>query len=277
VTHTPTGAGWLDTQQLEHLATRLVEQARLAGLAESVETRLLSALRAVHSQQQLQAQLEPLFYSVDWVRRSAASGCCPATVGRWLLLADQQGVGDALAALLTAYGEQVHCLYASRDTDSRIDKLLAQLAAPGTHPWRGVLHLWSLDADDLPANVEALQALLSRPSAPCCSGLFSSWLQQETNHVVGRLWLVTPGAQQLAEGKPLAARTKPAVGLGKVVALEHPEFFGGLVDLDPGAAAEASARALLQELGAGWQLRVSGEEAARRSWPGVGGSAMLPG
>ena len=80
------------------------------GLAESVESRLLSALRTVHSQQQLQDQLDRLFYSVDWIRQAQPAVAAPATAGRWLLLADQQGVGKALAALLTAYGEQVHSL-----------------------------------------------------------------------------------------------------------------------------------------------------------------------
>ena len=258
-THTATVANWLDTQALEHLATKLVEQAGLAGLAESVESRLLSALRTVHSQQQLQDQLDRLFYSVDWIRQAQPAVAAPATAGRWLLLADQQGVGDALAALLAAYGEQVRCVYASRDMDTRIDELLAQLAAPGTHPWRGVLHLWSLDANDLPADVEALQTLLEQTLASVLRVVQQLAAEQETNHVVGRLWLVTQGAQQLAEGEPLAVAQSPLWGLGKVVALEHPEFFGGLVDLDPGAEVEASARALLQEIGAGWQPHASDE------------------
>src|SRR6185436_20102657 len=62
-----------------------------------------------------------------------------------------------------------------------------------------------------------------------------------------RLWVVTSGAQPATKpGAALAAAAAPVWGFGRVVALEHPELWGGLVDLDP--ADPDPAAALLGEL-----------------------------
>jgi NAD(P)-dependent dehydrogenase (short-subunit alcohol dehydrogenase family)/acyl carrier protein len=52
-----------------------------------------------------------------------------------------------------------------------------------------------------------------------------------------RLWLMTRGAQAVGENcSALAVAQSPLWGLGRVIAQEHPTFWGGLVDLEPGAA-----------------------------------------
>lgn len=51
----------------------------------------------------------------------------------------------------------------------------------------------------------------------------------------GRLWLVTQGANAvgLEPGQAMQVATVPLWGLGKTIALEHPEHWGGLIDLAP--------------------------------------------
>jgi NAD(P)-dependent dehydrogenase (short-subunit alcohol dehydrogenase family)/acyl carrier protein len=59
-----------------------------------------------------------------------------------------------------------------------------------------------------------------------------------------RLWIVTRGAQAISgQARPLQLAQAPAWGFGRVMALEHPELWGGLIDLDP-----------LSETGAGDRL-----------------------
>jgi acyl carrier protein len=56
-----------------------------------------------------------------------------------------------------------------------------------------------------------------------------------------RLWLMTRGAQAAADTcSPVAVAQSPLWGLGRVIAQEHPTFWGGLVDLDPGASSRDS-------------------------------------
>ena len=53
-----------------------------------------------------------------------------------------------------------------------------------------------------------------------------------------RLWLITRGAQAAGEEpSPLSVAQSPLWGLGRVIAQEHPTFWGGLVDLEPGGIA----------------------------------------
>src|SRR5262249_52402401 len=63
----------------------------------------------------------------------------------------------------------------------------------------------------------------------------------------GELWIVTRGAQ-LVGGTDVAAEQAPLWGFGRVVAVEHPERWGGLIDLAPGMDAEAAAAAVLAEI-----------------------------
>src|SRR5439155_1740028 len=63
-----------------------------------------------------------------------------------------------------------------------------------------------------------------------------------------RLWLVTRGAQPAGPSpSSVAVAQAPLWGLGRVLALERPECWGGLVDLDPGEDADAAPR-LMEEL-----------------------------
>jgi NAD(P)-dependent dehydrogenase (short-subunit alcohol dehydrogenase family)/acyl carrier protein len=48
----------------------------------------------------------------------------------------------------------------------------------------------------------------------------------------GRLWIVTRGAQPVADA-PVTPAQSPLWGLGRVIAREHPDLWGGLIDLDP--------------------------------------------
>jgi acyl transferase domain-containing protein/acyl carrier protein len=62
-----------------------------------------------------------------------------------------------------------------------------------------------------------------------------------------RLWVVTRGAVAAAGTQTrIAVSQAPSWGLGRVLALEHPELWGGLIDLDPDADSEEMANCLLQ-------------------------------
>ena len=62
-----------------------------------------------------------------------------------------------------------------------------------------------------------------------------------------KLWVVTRGAQPAGQpvSRPAAA---PVWGLGRVIALEHPEIWGGLIDAGEQDDAETVARAVVREI-----------------------------
>ena len=69
--------------------------------------------------------------------------------GSWLLFADKAGVGEKLAQRLTARGERCTVVYATdlaADSREEMGRFLEPLLLAEGPPWRGVVHLWNLDA-----------------------------------------------------------------------------------------------------------------------------------
>ncbi len=179
------------------------------------------------------------FFTVAW-RPSPIPVPGPAT-GRWLLLADRGGVGDALAERLAALGGEARRIVHDPAGDDALRRALDE-------DWRGVVHLWSLDApvggrvsaEDLDAAVFDLG----------CLPVLSLVRRLAGREAPPRLWLVSRGAQA-AGGPVTSTAAAPLWGLGRSLALEHPELWGGLIDLDPEGDAAELAASLAVELTAG--------------------------
>ena len=206
---------------------------------------------------------EDWFYQVSWqpLEPPAASDeARPA--GNWLVLSDRQGVGEALAERLRAAGGQA--LAAAWDetcgqageTAYRVrpaaredfEWLLEEAGRRFQGRLDGVVSLWSLDAPSMQAadlpGLEQAQALTVAALLHLAQALGASRLQGAC-----RLVLVTRGAQALpgssAALEPLQA---PVWGFGRSLAAEFPEFWGALIDLDPGEGGEQAAGRLFREL-----------------------------
>ena len=172
----------------------------------------------------------------------------PDAGGTWLILADAGGLGEELATLLAASGDRcvlVHPAngFARRSDDAfKIDpaaphdyrRLLDHLADAGGPPLRGVVHLWSLDA--LPT--DRLTAAALATEAPGLAGSVLSLVQALTAARLPRpprLWLVSRAAQPVGDdGRHLELVAATVWGLGKVIALEHPEIWAGCSTWTPG-------------------------------------------
>ncbi len=176
----------------------------------------------------------------------------------WLILADAQGTGEALAAQLEQRGETAVLVFAGApyrqlaehrhaiDPDSPADYQRVVRSMPEVY---GVVHLWSLD---LPPEALALSGLTA--ARKTCGSLlqFVQTLLREGGQPPA-LWLATRDAQAVVAGdKVSGVAQSPLWGMGKVIALEHPELRCVCVDLDPGASPALCADALAAELaGAG--------------------------
>jgi myxalamid-type polyketide synthase MxaB len=203
-------------------------------------------------------------YRLDWQRCDLPQARPPAAPGTWLVFADRRGLGAQLRALLEAAGqrcvlvapgaqfEQIEpeLFQISPSADADFRRLLHEALPASAPPCRGALFLWPLD-DDTPAADDglALVELQERGSASVLR------LAQALPGLAGappQLWLVTRGTQQLAAAPGASIRPlhAPIWGLGRVIALEHPELRCARVDLAPEPAAD-EARLLSALLGAG--------------------------
>jgi acyl transferase domain-containing protein len=195
-------------------------------------------------------------YTIEWTP-STPTPAPTLEGGRWLIFTDADGVGAALAARLPAGGVLVHPgeryerlqpdRFRVRPGDREdLGRLIAEVIGGGG--CAGIVHLWSLDGrigpDATVSDVEAAQRL-------GCGSILSLVQALAATGGPGRLplWLVTRGVQ--AAGGALApdALTAATVwGLGRTLAVEHADLWGGLVDLDPASPAADTAALLAAQL-----------------------------
>ncbi|MEU1844085.1 type I polyketide synthase [Micromonospora sediminicola] len=215
-----------------HLAVQDDPEA-VAALAPAVPV-LSSWRRARHRD----ATLDGWSYRVVWEPVHPTPAL--ALTGRWLVVALDDPA--PWAAPLARAGADVDLLTVPADADrAALADLLRDHPEPG---WRGVLCV--LPAPDAPRP--------DAPAVPAGTALLLTLTQAlaDTGRS-GRLWCLTRGAVSVGGGEPLTDPYAAAAwGLGRVVALEQPDRWGGLVDLPAGDTPDrASADALLAVLADG--------------------------
>ncbi len=209
--------------------------------------------------------LDDCVYEVQWrnKKRAAApaAGLGSPSGGAWLVFGDRGGLGAALAARLAGRGQTavrvVHGegfvrvepdLY--RIDLASVDDLTALLreAFGKERPCRGVVHLSSLDA--APWEQSTAETLESDQRIGFSSAVaLAQTIVRQSWRDKPRLWLVTQGAQSVEGGPVTGVAQAPIWGLGRTIALEHPELECTLVDLDPARGAD-QADDLLGEIAA---------------------------
>ncbi|MCB0108600.1 MAG: acyltransferase domain-containing protein, partial [Caldilineaceae bacterium] len=234
------------------LAARL---GRLGQFTPEQQTFLSSALELLvheHQQEQLTAQLAVAdwFYESVWRPQSRVEAGATAVVtketdlGCWLIFADQGGMGEALADHLAQQGQRPLLVYATHGESCQRNDCwylnptqladFQQVVESLTHEQslHQIVYLWGLDTPEAEAQDDG--AALLQNSIQRCGGVLHLMqaVTAQTYLLQGRVWLVTRGAVSIQD-EPVAVAQTPLWGLGKVVALEHPQVWGGMFDLSP--------------------------------------------
>lgn len=173
----------------------------------------------------------------------------------WLILADDGGLGTALARQLEASGDSCQLLLcteviqnpetAQHDTlPEVIESLLKEMSSP----FYGIIHLWSLSTP-LPA-MDVLKSTELMPMLGTDSVLLLIQALARRHAGMPRLWLVTRGAMAVSSGEPIAVEQSPMWGLGKVISFELPELHCLRIDLDPQQSTEETVPLLFKQISA---------------------------
>ncbi|MFG2409862.1 type I polyketide synthase [Streptomyces brevispora] len=221
----PAGAAFweaVDQQDVAALADRL-------SVTETALGEVLPAMARWRRLHQERAALDNLRYRVVWQPATPPAASATGLDAPWLVaVAEGQAGTPAVTAILAALIERGASPYVIEAVpgQSRAD-LAARLAA---QPAAGVLSLLALDDRPEPAHphltrgltatVTLVQALADTPDAP-------------------RLWCATQSAVATSRSTELTAPQQSQLwGLGGGLALDHPDTWGGTVDLpaEPGPA-----------------------------------------
>jgi thioester reductase-like protein len=206
-------------QQLEKMAT--FSEAELALLP-----RLLEIMA-----QKGAGEFQDWLYEIQWVERlRQPSSVSLEASEHWLILADRTGKGDALAAKLRDRHQVCSVFYSD---DPNFDFLM--LSKPIDH----IVHLWSLEASSATLTIDQLKTAQSLGVSSVLN-LLQSVLKSGTQP---KFWLITQETIAI-ENQIVNPAQSPLWGLGKVIAIEYPQLWGGMIDVNGATSADA----LLTEL-----------------------------
>ncbi|MEU8502592.1 SDR family NAD(P)-dependent oxidoreductase, partial [Streptomyces lavendulae] len=227
-----------------------VENADLAALTATLDidadqplSALLPALSAWRHRRTEHSVVNTWRYGVTWKPLPAADVSARPS-GTWLVVTPEAGPDSGLPAVadaLRAQGADVREVAldpAVTDRGGVADRLRTALA--GDREAAGVVSLLALAEAPHPAH----------PAAPAGVLLTGTLVQALGDaEVDAPLWCLTSGAVATGPADRVRSAAQAQVwGLGRVIALEHPERWGGLVDL-PAAADGRTLDRLLAVLG----------------------------
>ncbi|MEM8664843.1 MAG: type I polyketide synthase, partial [Pseudomonadota bacterium] len=170
---------------------------------------------------------------VDWVAVPPPSVPTEATATQWIVAEDAHGTGKALSAQLVARGHTVEAVAPGPEQASEVVRLLAERREAG------LIH-FAYHPATLPAAAVRAPSPFATSEAvrDGCAAVLRA-----VKAMIGRrapVWLVTRGAQAVGENETPSLVEAPLWGFGRILAIEHPEMMGGLIDLDPANAGEAA-------------------------------------
>ncbi|GAB1639956.1 type I polyketide synthase [Krasilnikovia sp. MM14-A1259] len=192
-----------------------VDNGDLSGLADALDLPdqqvgdLMPALASWRRRAQDRSVTAGWRYQVSWAPLTEPDHV--RLTGRWLVVGAGQAA-EEVAAALTARGAVVVAIAGPADLSPAGDVA-------------GVVSLLGLDeapTPEFPEVPQGLAATLALVQALGAAGIGAP------------LWLVTRGAVAAGPGEALTSPVQAQIwGLGRVVALEHPDRWGGLIDLPP--------------------------------------------
>jgi acyl transferase domain-containing protein/acyl carrier protein len=221
-----------------------VEAQDVQALTETVPgdgeswQRVLPGLASWRRERRRAATIDSWRYQVGWT--PVATAQTVSLSGVWLLVVpaghDDPWI-DTVRETMTGHGAHVVPVpvpVATCDRDGLSGQLRQVLASVGDTPVAGVVSLLSLSQEPVPAHptlVDGVAATLLL-------------IQAVTDaEVPGRLWCVTTGAVSVDADDPIVSPVQAQVwGMARVVALEQPTRWGGVIDLPPLPGPQAAAR-----------------------------------
>jgi acyl transferase domain-containing protein/acyl-CoA synthetase (AMP-forming)/AMP-acid ligase II/alpha-beta hydrolase superfamily lysophospholipase len=208
----------------------------------------LKRARTAHPEVKSQNQLDYDTYFLEWQEKKETTAFSPLPRNRdncWLLFADSQGIADSLKRDLDNLQVKYVLIY-------RGDEY--QEIAPNTYSMKGenikevssllrsivkskkridnIVYFWGINQahEELGINeLQQQQSLSCRPLLNLIQALYKE-------AITAKIWLITRVNQAVLPNEKINVAQSPLWGLGRVIALEHPEYWGGIIDLEAEAA-----------------------------------------
>jgi acyl transferase domain-containing protein len=174
------------------------------------------------------------------VSLAAASGERETRARTWLILGRGDALSESFAQAVRDAGDP--CIVVTPPSAGDVRGLLADALGADLGDEPVLLDLWSASTGAHDGDAHDGDAALDE-TLRCEALLHALQSVLETRpERLPRIWVVTCGAQAIRSEELRSPASATIWGMGRVVALEHPELWGGLVDLDPDAPLADAAR-----------------------------------
>ncbi|TRW87916.1 SDR family NAD(P)-dependent oxidoreductase [Mycolicibacterium sp. 018/SC-01/001] len=208
---------------------RIDELAALLGSPGEQTRDILSKLAAQHNQQRDAQSITDARYEIRWDVLPPARADIPDTAS-WLVVGDDtdssRTASRTLIDALAARGDR-HSTIGLPATDAEEAALTDGLrAAVDDDPDLRILHIAAVD--DAPPSMRSLLRM-QHSVLPGTRRLFRAAAAADVRIPV---WVVTHGAQHVVAGDTVAPDQSCLWGFGRAAALEAPQMWGGLADLE---------------------------------------------
>jgi acyl transferase domain-containing protein/acyl carrier protein len=179
-------------------------------------------------------------HSVHWHERPIAPEVSSEEPGSWLVLMDEGGVGATFRASIEAAGGTCVAVTPACDFFEHSPNRFGVRTGDEMHlatilrryDFDHVAHLWSLNQRPTGPDTSAAEVL--RGQSASCESLRSLVRACISVEASPRIWIATCGAEQvLPEDGASGVVQAPVWGFGRSLAVDQPQLWGGLIDLDP--------------------------------------------
>ena len=244
---------WVETSKIEQQASSEILTLLAEGKTQDLLQQLhkstsleelnleqgIDLLAQLHQRQTAQTSIRQLLYQEKWFEQSTRSSK-QLPPGQWLLLADQSNLASALARYLEAQKHECHFVDSQANLDSReiLQATLNQLTENSTLPFHGIIYMWSWEQPTDEANnwQHSIYPLLNLVQAI-----------GKLDTIQPKLWIITRSAIAINSNQ-IAVNQTPLWGLGRVIALEYPQLWGGLIDIEENPEPILTAQKIYTEL-----------------------------
>ncbi|KST62480.1 type I polyketide synthase [Mastigocoleus testarum] len=247
----------LERENVDLLTQQIVDTGELSSEEVKLLPKLLEVLIKQGQQQKIATEIDDWFHEVEWQTKTRQlpkldNGIAPnIEPSNWLIFTGISDAGQTLGKLLQEQlqqqGHDCTLIYpgdvyqAPEDgfaslnpsEPGHFDLLLQEFEnqqPTQVHPHK-VIYLWGLEAK---TTSELTISVLEETQKRLCGSLLHlvQSLSKNNTSLTSQLWLVTRGAVPACDSE-LAVAQAPLWGLGKVIALEYPQLWGGMLDLAP--------------------------------------------
>jgi acyl transferase domain-containing protein/acyl carrier protein len=252
----------MDQGHVQQMCEQLTRNAHLSVEESQFAAKLLKLLVAEHQAQRAQTNLADWLYTIRWTEIHSHLSIPLPVGGRWLIFADRQGIGEALAKRLRQTNQQVwlvwpHTEFKQEDTGTwsinatipdDFVRLLHKIDP--TQPLQGVIYLWGVDTPTMRQCTDATATeIMQQLESTCGSALYLVQSLLKTYSTPPALWLISQDAQVVTADDPMHGLAQsPLWGIGKTLGLEYPLLPLVCLDLDAHTGPAESSANVFTEL-----------------------------